>query len=143
MHIEYDSLHPLERKLLPHLKNGADVEELALASGMADVEVMRALQWLAAKGALTITEHMHHVITTGGNCKAAITNGLPEFRFLKLLDTKQTVPEIQQYFTIDEFNAALGILKKRDAIVFNAGKVQKTPEAAVMLREEQDILKFL
>ncbi len=143
MHIEYDSLHPLERKLLSHLRNGADVEELAHSSGMAEVEVMRALQWLAAKGALTISERAHHVITTGSNCKSALTNGLPEYRFLKLLDTKQTVPEIQQYFTIDEFNAALGILKKRDAIVFNAGKVQKLPEAAVMLREEQDIIKFL
>ena len=101
MHIEYDSLHPLERKLLPHLRSGADVEELAIASGMADVEVMRALQWLAAKGAVTITERAHHVVTTGANCKAALTQGLPEFRFLKLLDAKQTVPEIQQYFTIN------------------------------------------
>jgi phenylalanyl-tRNA synthetase alpha chain len=143
VHIDYDSLHPLERKIIPHLRNGADVEELAAQSGMVEVEVVRALQWLAAKGALTIHEKAHHVLTTGPNWKAAVANGLPEYRFLKLLEKKHTVPEIQQYFTIDEFNAALGLLKKRDAIIFGAGKVQKTAAAARMLDEEATSMAFL
>lgn len=143
LHIDYDSMHPLERKLLPHLRSGADVDELAAESGMEEVEVVRAAQWLAAKGALTIHEKTHRVLTIGENCQNALKKGLPEYRFLKLLDKERTVPEIQQYFTIDEFNAALGLLKKRGAILFASGSVKKTKAAALVEKREADIMAFL
>lgn len=142
-HLDYDSLHPLERKVLPHLRNGSTVEDIAADTGMADVEVMRGLQWLAAKGVLQINEKTYHVITLGQNARQALKQGLPEYRFIKLLSTKKTVPEIQQYFTTEEFNAALGILKKHNAILFAAGKVTKTAEAAKMVSEEKDVMHFL
>ena len=143
VHINYDSLHPLERKVLPHIHTGMDVEELCTVANVVDVEAMRALQWLAAKGALQLTEKKHHVVTAGPNLKNALEHGLPEYRFLRLLKNHTAVPEIQQYFTIDEFNAALGILKKRDTIVFSAGKIVQMPSAKAMLDKEGNIMAFL
>jgi len=143
VHINYDSLHPLERKIIPHLRTGMDVEDVCAAASISDVEAMRALQWLATKGALTLSEHKYHTITVGPNLKNALEHGLPEYRFLRLIKPNTTVPEIQQYFTIDEFNAALGILKKRDAIVFSAGKIVQMPTAKAMLDKEKEIMAFL
>jgi phenylalanyl-tRNA synthetase alpha chain len=142
-HIDYDSLHPLERKVLPHLRSGQHVEDLVAETDLTDVEVMRAVQWLASKGVLEIHERKFHVITVGPNGLQALKQGLPEYRFLKLLSETKTVPEIQQYFTTEEFNAALGILKKNNAIVFAGGKITKTHEAAKMLDEESHIMHFL
>lgn len=141
--LDYDALHPLERKVLPHLRAGMHVEDLAAESGLSEVEVMRGLQWLAAKGVLVINERKYHTITLGPNAKQAIAQGLPEYRFLKLLTKAKTVPEIQQYFSTEEFNAALGILKRRNAIAFAEGKVSKTTQAASMQHEEKEIIAFL
>lgn len=141
--LDYDALHPLERKALPHLRHGAHVEDIAAASDLSEVEVMRALQWLAAKGVLTINEKKYHVVRLEENGVYSLEHGLPEYRFLKLLVSAKSVPEIQQYFTTDEFNAALGILKRRGAIAFGAGKVSKTKEAAKMLDEEAEVMRFL
>ncbi len=141
--LDYDALHPLERKVLPHLRHGAHVEDVAAASGLSDVEAMRAVQWLAAKGAVQIKEKTHHIIKVETNGLHALEHGLPEYRFLKLLTQEKTVPEIQQYFSTDEFNAALGILKKRNAIIFSAGRVSKTKEANKIQDEEHDVMHFL
>ena len=40
------SLHPLERKLFPYIKNNISFEDLTNDSKLQEVEVMRALQWL-------------------------------------------------------------------------------------------------
>lgn len=141
--IDYDALHPLERRVLPILQSGMHVEDVAAASNLSDVEALRGLQWLAAKGVLQIHERKYHVIELGENGKIALKQGLPEYRFLKLLKTKKTVPEIQQYFTTEEFNAALGILKRRDAITFTSGKIMKAKAADAMLSDEHDIMSFL
>lgn len=141
--LDYDSLHPLERKVLPHIRSGLHIEDIAHAANMSEVETMRGLQWLASKGTLQIHEKSYRIITLGENGKQSLKNGLPEYRFLKLLTTKKTVPEIQQYFTTEEFNAALGILKKRGAIAFAEGKVVKTHEGTAMLHEEAETMHFL
>ena len=44
-----EQLHPLERKVLPLLDKFTFLEELISHSGLKDVEVMRALQWLENK----------------------------------------------------------------------------------------------
>ncbi|MEK6846065.1 MAG: hypothetical protein AABY26_04855, partial [Nanoarchaeota archaeon] len=47
-------LHPLERKVLPFLKSEKELSNLVKASGMQEIEVMRALQWLENKDVLQI-----------------------------------------------------------------------------------------
>ncbi len=44
-----ETLHPLERKVLPFLKESSSFEEIVNLSKLQEVEVMRALQWLENK----------------------------------------------------------------------------------------------
>ncbi|MBR9691844.1 hypothetical protein GOV06_03575, partial [Candidatus Woesearchaeota archaeon] len=44
-----NKLHPLERKVLPVLDKIDSFEEIISKTGLKDVEVMRALQWLSNK----------------------------------------------------------------------------------------------
>ncbi len=48
------SLHPLERKVLPVLDKHATVPAICAATGLKDVEVVRALQWLENKKAIQV-----------------------------------------------------------------------------------------
>ena len=56
------TLSPLERRVLPYLKDFSNYEEIIKASGMKDVEVMRALQWLSNKKILKIDEQIKELI---------------------------------------------------------------------------------
>ena len=49
-----DKLHPLERKVLPVIEKPKPFEEIVEQTKLQEVEVMRALQWLANKNIVTI-----------------------------------------------------------------------------------------
>ena len=46
-------LHPLERAIIPVLKEHTELAEIIQASGLTEVEVIRAVQWLENKKILT------------------------------------------------------------------------------------------
>ena len=50
-----ETLHPLERKVLPFLSQASSLNELMKKTSLKDVEVMRALQWLENKKVLVIS----------------------------------------------------------------------------------------
>jgi len=52
------TLHPLERKVLPHLLKHSKIEDLVDASGLMEIEVMRALQWMQNKKIVSLTEEI-------------------------------------------------------------------------------------
>ncbi|RME54277.1 phenylalanine--tRNA ligase subunit alpha [Candidatus Woesearchaeota archaeon] len=109
------SLHPLERKLLPHLKDNASLDELVKSSGMQEVEVMRALQWLENKGVLKINLNVKEVVELDTNGEKYKEKGLPEIRLLKELkngDKKISDLSLDK----DEINISIGALKKKAAI---------------------------
>ena len=113
------NLHPLERKLLPFLRQRSTLPELAKASGMQDVEVMRALQWLSNKQAITLTQEEKEQLVLGNNGKLYLKQGLPERRFLNAL-AKGPLPvkEAMQKAKLDinELNICLGLLRKKNAV---------------------------
>ena len=53
-----ESLHPLERKALPHLKSCSSLKELSEKAGLQDVETHRAIQWLENKGMLKLDKNV-------------------------------------------------------------------------------------
>ena len=57
-----ETLHPLERKAIPHLKNSKTLKELQKNSGLSEIEAMRALQWLENKKILKIKTIMEQDI---------------------------------------------------------------------------------
>ena len=79
------SLHPLELALLPALRLHDTVEDLVSVSRLKDVEVLRALQWLSAKGVLTVDETVQELIVLDENGKTYAISGLPETRFFQAL----------------------------------------------------------
>ena len=58
-----DKLHSLERKLLPFLEKYKEFDEIVKHSGMQEVEVMRALQWLENKVIVKIETNESKIIT--------------------------------------------------------------------------------
>jgi len=112
-------LSTLERKILPHLKEGIEFNELVEISKLKDVEVMRALQWLENKESIHIKEKIFNLIILGENGKNYVQKGLPELRFIKVLDKKgKTFEEIGKEADLsqEELKICIGVLKKKAAI---------------------------
>ena len=114
-----ETLHPLERKVLPYLQDQITVGELVTQSKLLEVEVIRALQWLGNKKILEIDKETHHTAKLSVNGKLYLEKGLPERRFLQVLeDENLTLKEIQNKAALDknELNISLGLLKKLGAV---------------------------
>src|SRR3989344_1817329 len=88
-------LHPFERAVLPILKKEHEVTAIASASGLQEIEVMRAVQWLENKGILTTKTEISKVINLASNGKKYRETGLPEKVFLHTLtDSFQSLSKI-------------------------------------------------
>ena len=120
------TLHPLERKVAPLLRQISVFSELVRKSGLKDIEVMRALQWLQNKDVLKIKEDVKEVVTLGGNGKKALEKGLPELVFLNCIKHKaKLLDKIQEETGLskEEINACIGLLKGKATIHVGAGMV--------------------
>ena len=73
-----ETLSPMERNVLPFLKDGAELKEIVKLAKRKDVEVMRALQWLENKGILNIKSLSKDIINLGENGKIYEKKGLPD-----------------------------------------------------------------
>jgi phenylalanyl-tRNA synthetase alpha chain len=144
------TLHPLERKVLPLIAKVKSFDELVEKSGLKDVEVMRALQWLQNKSVIKLTEKVRKIVSFDKNGLQYIKQGLPEIRFLKALQkTPQSVDAVAKKAGIDknEINICLGMLKKKAAITIQKeGKLLKigiTPQGQKLLQKPTLEEKFL
>jgi phenylalanyl-tRNA synthetase alpha chain len=146
-----EKLHPLERKVLPYLKSVKTFKELVAKSGLKDVEVMRALQWLQNKGVISIKENVKEVVMLDKNGKLYAEKGLPEKRFLKSIDGTTNIAIIQKKAKLDgnEINICIGLLKRKAAVdVIKDGglKVKITDNGKKLLTKdslEEQFLKTL
>ena len=73
-----NSLHPLERKILPLLAKFNSISELVDNSGLKDDEVIRALQWLRNKELINLKEDLKQVVLLDKNGIIYQKSGLPE-----------------------------------------------------------------
>ncbi len=113
-----EGLHPLERKILPHLDDKMLFKKLVEKSGMKEVEVMRALQWLSNKKAVSIDETIQEVADLDSNGKQYKKDGLPERRFLEAVkDSEKSADQLG--LEKEEINVCIGSLKKKAAILIN------------------------
>ncbi|MBW2983301.1 hypothetical protein KY327_03275, partial [Candidatus Woesearchaeota archaeon] len=113
-----DSLHGLERKILPLLKHHSSLQELVEKSGLQEVEVKRALQWLSNKGLADVKEEEEDYIELDENGHKYKDEGLPERRALKTLSKgpKNTDELTKEGLAKDELNIVIGALKKKAAV---------------------------
>lgn len=123
------SLHRLERAVLPFLEKTSSVNEIVSQSGMQEVEVVRALDWLSNKGMVTTSETIEELVQLGENGKLYAKEKLPEARFLDVLVKGQaTLPEIKKAagLTEEELGASIGTLMRARAIESVSGTAEKT-----------------
>src|SRR3989338_5989503 len=113
-----ESLSQTERRVLKVLDNFSSFGEILKVTGLKDVELARALQWLQNKNVVRIKEEQKNVILLDQNGLDYLKSGLPERRFLEILDKPSGLQEIcrKARLSEDELTASLGILKSRAAI---------------------------
>ncbi len=143
-----ESLHVLERKILPFIRNGVELSDIAKKAGMKKIEAMRALQWLENKGVLKIKSIPKEIVDVDENGRLYLKKGLPERRFLENLDGEMHLSEIKERASLDddELKACLGILKSRYAISILGDRVEPTVKKKELLKEgfpEENFLRRL
>lgn len=143
-----DKLHPYERQVLLHIDKISSFNQLARATNLKDVEVMRGLQWLANKKIITLKEQLKEVVELGENGKQYLIENMPERRFLQaILKEPKTLVQLKKILSKNELNAALGLLKPKAAIeiIKKPGKVEIkiTPRGRELLKKESLEEKFI
>jgi len=133
------SLSPSEKRIIPSLATGMSVSEVAEKAKVSHVEAMRACQFLSNKGVLTLDKQEIEVYVLTETGQDVVTRGLPEERFIKVLDTPKTLAEIQEQAGLlrEEVNAAIGALKKVGAIELGA-QVKKLKD--ISFQDKHDAL---
>lgn len=114
-----DTLHPLERTVLPLVKAHASPEALCAASTLKEIEVLRALQWLQNKGLVLVTVTENEVVVLEKNGRDYRKCGLPERRFLQVLTpVPSPLPKIigKAGLSREEANLSIGLLRSKAAI---------------------------
>ena len=119
-----DSLNPVERKVVKVLDNFNSFNDIIKVTGLKDVEVMRALQWLQNKNIINIKEGHKEIVNLDENGFAYLKRGLPERRFLEALGKPVSIPELSKKAGLsnDEITVSLGALKSKAAIEIKKGK---------------------
>lgn len=131
-----ESLSPTERHILPFIRDGMELKEIAELSKRKEVEVMRALQWMENKGIVKVESSPQELIVLGENGKIYVRSGLPERRFLQALEGKMDPESIKKAAGLDdkEINICLGVLKSRYAITIVGKEIEPTGERDALLK---------
>ena len=135
-------LHPLEKRVISALKNYKDVDDIIKFTGLKEVEVTRALQWLRNKDVLKVNVSSREAISLGKNGVSAIKEGLPERRLLNLLKVGP-ISMNNLKLSKDEANVALGILRSRFAIEAKKNEISLTEKGNSLLNKNLDEEEFL
>lgn len=136
------SLHPLERKVLPVLERARTISAICAATGLKDVEVVRALQWLENKKLVRVDITTTDLVVLGSNGERYRKEGLPERRLLQALGDKEfSVDRIAEKAKLsrDELNVCIGLLRQKALIHLSKDKVLKvklTEQGKLALKKE-------
>jgi len=119
------TLHQLERKVLPALRNPQSVSSLMRSTGLKEVEVVRALQWLENKKLVTVKVAQTETVILDDNGKIYQKKGLPERHFVEALGDKElSLDQLvkKSKLTREELNAAIGVLRSKGLILLRKEK---------------------
>ena len=119
-----ESLNPVERKVIKVLDNFSSFHDIMKVTGLKEVEVARALQWLQNKSLVKTSEGLKEVVSLDENGRKYLKDGLPERKFLESLENPRTIAEISEKTGLisEEIAVSLGVLKSKAAIEIEKGK---------------------
>lgn len=124
-----ESLSEKEIVVLKKIKELGKVDSTTLQelTGLSQVEVIRALQWLSNKGLVRIKREEKKIVDLGLLGREYIKKGLPERRLLKHLVKLKAIrfedAEKRIGLSKEELQAALGALKRRLLVAIEHGKI--------------------
>ncbi|MBI4146490.1 phenylalanine--tRNA ligase subunit alpha [Candidatus Woesearchaeota archaeon] len=122
------SLHLYERRVLPEIEQHPFVSALSQASGLKEVEVTRALQWLENKKLIRVSVEPRDVVFLDKNGSKYAREGLPERKFLQAVQVKEMpVGRLAEKtgLSSEEVNVCIGLLRQKAAIVLLKDKELK------------------
>ena len=137
------TLHPLEIKVLNVLKGCKTLTEVMDKSGLKDVEVMRALQWLENKDVLKTTKSEEEFVELDSNGTEYAEKGLPEKRLLQELKSGEKSMKDIKSLDKQEIGISIGSLKKKAAILMDKGMLKITPQGEKLLEKDSLEEQFL
>lgn len=119
-----ETLHPLERRVLPVLSKFKTLPQIVSATGLKEVEVMRALQWLQNKKLIKIETELKEVVTLDKNGLKYLKDKLPERRLIETLKERElSFSRLEKTgMSKDELNTCLGTLRKKAMILIIKNK---------------------
>ncbi|PIN99696.1 phenylalanine--tRNA ligase subunit alpha [archaeon CG10_big_fil_rev_8_21_14_0_10_43_11] len=122
------TLHPLETHILKILSNKPQrVIDIIKKTGLDQGQVRKALAWLADKELAHVDQEAQQIISLGQSAKKSRISGLPEKRVLKIVEkSPQPMSIIRAKLDSDEFNHAIGFLKKQGYVSILDGVVHAT-----------------
>lgn len=144
MNIEHilRTLHQYERKLLQHVHENTTFDELK-QSGLDDIEIKRALQWLSNKGLVIAERTVYETLELSDKGKQYKASGLPQTRFMNALTNDwKSMSSISQEtgMTQNELFSCIGplkrgyiILEKRDELYVKRGPIANTFDQSALL----------
>ena len=143
-----ETLHPLERAVLPLLKENVNLDLLKDKTKLQEVEVMRALQWLENKKVVVLKRDVKELIVLDKNGELYLKEGLPEKRFIQAVkEGASSLRDVKEKAGLDddELNVSLGMLRAKNAITFSEGKVGVTDDGTNSLEDAsvEDFLRSL
>ncbi|MCB9362332.1 phenylalanine--tRNA ligase subunit alpha [Candidatus Woesearchaeota archaeon] len=135
----------LERKVFPALAKEHLLSGVCRATGLSQVEVMRAFQWLGNKQLVTLAPIVKEMIQLDEDGEKYAKKGLPEKALLRVTDTPSSIPDLMEKSGLgkQEFNVSLGVLKSKAAILMDKGQVSMTVAGKAFLEKETLEEKFL
>ncbi|MEW6062958.1 MAG: phenylalanine--tRNA ligase subunit alpha [Nanoarchaeota archaeon] len=128
-----ERLSPLEKRVLPILKEGMKLEQIQAEAKLTETEALRALQLLENKKLLKLNSVTKEIIKIDSNGRIYAKNGLPERQFVDTLRNKiLTLKEIKEKTKLsdEELSIALGVLKGKNAL-----NLKKEKEIKINLNE--------
>ncbi len=114
--LSYTVFHDIEKKIIKSLQDtpNQSPNDLCKSTNLSIDQVRRGIEWLRLKDLVTVSKTESTVLSLGKNGLAALRDGLPERRLLKLLAAgPQNPKEIQQELG-DAFGPAMGIVRKNN-----------------------------
>ena len=131
-----NSLSPVERKVIPYLKDNISVKEIVSNSNLLEIEVIRALQWLENKKIVKINIDHRSTVKLDKNGILYLSKEIPEKRLLKILKKRSSsIEEFRKFkeFEPEELNYAIGSLKKNGAIIFENKSIKITDKGIALV----------
>ncbi len=133
-----ESLSPLERKILPLLKNNSNLKDLIKKTSMNNVELLRALKFLENKNIIELNKKEKEIVKLDKNGLRYIKDKLPERRLLETLKKEPDFNKARKESGLDddEFKISLGILKSKMAIEMDKNNITLTKEGEKLLNKD-------